>query len=183
MVHWASYITARVRWQLMMYLMLVPQKDWIYCDTDSFVVPAKYKKLFKKFIGEDYGELKLEGELKEFIINAPKTYRGITNQGKNKDAAKGMPKYSAAIAWRDGKAVFEGSISLYSTMKGRLLNKETGKHTRSIERRLSGPTSVRCGSYVEGVWTPRQICASFDPASVHVDIPKSVRERLQELHP
>lgn len=166
MVHWASYITARVRWILMNYLLRVPQEDWIYCDTDSLIVPAKYKQNFVDGLGEDYGQLKLEGELETFELRAPKTYRGKTKEGKPKEAAKGIPRKRTPEAWDTGTATYEGMRSFFYTMRGKLRGESFTSYSRTTKRRLSSPANIACGSFVNNRWQPLRVCAISNPVDI-----------------
>lgn len=170
LVHWASYITARARCMLMEYLMRIPEKEWIYSDTDSFIVPDKYESIFKSDVGDDYGQLKLEYHIaprqkfKSIEINAPKTYRIRKHQPGAKDVyhAKGMPARSVAAAFSKGKVTFDASRSLGVVMRGKFKKGERYRHT--VKRTLSNPYSVAHGKFIKGVWTADTVSDTFIPA-------------------
>lgn len=154
MVHWASYITARTRWLLMSFLLKVPQDQWIYCDTDSFIVESKAEKIFQKFIGKSYGDIKLECVFKTLNVMAPKVYIGYDGDGKSKVAAKGIPRRHREQAFKDRRAEFESTRSFMFNLKGKLKRNHPGVYSRSLTRELSGAHSIQCGSYENGIWTP-----------------------------
>lgn len=152
LVHWASYITARVRWQLMRYLLRVPRDEWIYCDTDSLIVPARYLSRFSEDIGEEYGMLKLEGEIERMRVEAPKVYCARFANGKEIFRAKGIPKRHVEEAYRHGAVEFEGSTGFIQIMRGKLLDRFDGRYTRITSRKLSTSDSVRVGFYHQNTW-------------------------------
>lgn len=168
MVHWASYITARCRWLTMSYLLRIPAEDWVYSDTDSFIVPDKYKGVYRNDVGEHYGQLKIEKRINfknkqamELEIRAPKTYRIKSGQGyKGKYTAKGIPKRVMVEAWKQGKVIFDASNSLGVILRGRFKKGERYRH--EVKRSLSNPYSVAHGRYIKGLWTADLIGASVD---------------------
>jgi hypothetical protein len=155
MVHWASYITARVRYILMGLLMRVPQRDWIYCDTDSIMIPKKYRPLFKDVIGKKYGQLKIEGVMDSVEIRGPKFYK--LRQGKKIIyRAKGIPRRQVSTAWEKGAVIYDAGHSLGVIMRSK---KRVGnKYVTRATRRVSTAGNVYCGAYIGGVWTPDIIC-------------------------
>ncbi len=154
MVHWASYITACVRCELMGLLMRVPREAWLYCDTDSIMIPLKYRAKYKNVIGKAYGQLKIEGKLDSVEIRGPKHYK--IKEGRTVTfRTKGIPRKQAAKAWTTGEAVYDAGHSLGVVMRGK--QKEGNKYITRTTRRCSSAGNVYCGSYVRGVWTPEAI--------------------------
>ena len=161
MVHWASYVTARARVILLDYLLRVPRNEWIYCDTDSFMVPVKYQKIFKNDCGVEYGKLKCVGIFSNVEIRAPKTYRVRKSNEPWRITAKGIPAKRAPVAWINGEAIFDASMSLGLVLKGRHL--EGSSYIHRVTRALSSPTTVTQGHYIHGLWTANRCCGSvFD---------------------
>ena len=90
MPHWAAFITANSRLNLLQNVYTVGPENCHYGDTDSITIKKGYGHLID--IGKDYGQWKLEKEWKEFRAIAPKVYAGVLADGRMMGAAKGMPR-------------------------------------------------------------------------------------------
>jgi hypothetical protein len=72
--------------------------DLVYCDTDSC-----YSETKRKDTGDGLGQLGVEGEYRDFVAFAPKTYTFIDpKSGRSSARAKGIPRADADMVRRFG---------------------------------------------------------------------------------
>ena len=107
----AAYVLSYARLRLQNYMRLVPEKDLIYCDTDSLVFFCRSKTPFK--CTKVLGEMKLESlENTVFEPYLPKTYRhGETYK------AKGVPKSCAKDFIEHGRAEYDLPFQLREAIR------------------------------------------------------------------
>ena len=86
---WAVFITANARLHLLRNIYENGVENVVYCDTDSITTR---KPLKSKYIGDLYGQFKLEKEWETFIAHAPKVYAGKVKGVGYRGAVKGIPK-------------------------------------------------------------------------------------------
>jgi len=133
---WAVFITANARIHLLTHIYRLGVDNVIYCDTDSITTT---KEIDLKYVGEKYGQFKLEKRWREFTAGAPKVYSGRLDNGKLSGAVKGIPKrlitdsdYQDLI---DGKIIEKTSTvipSFKTYIKGDRENKEMTRHSTDI---------------------------------------------------
>lgn len=133
--HIAAYVTACARAKLVRAIIKAGIENVVYCDTDSlFVTKDGYEKL-KDEIGVKYGMLKLEAQLEEVLLLAPKLY--FDKNGK-KNSIKGFPKkkleqlYNMIMSGKEPVIQFAGLNSCRNIMRN---NTSFGKTiSRSINK-------------------------------------------------
>lgn len=86
-VHWAAYLTAYAR-RVLYQRLREAGRAVVYCDTDSVYAE---RELGPNGTESDLGAWLCEGEYKDFVSLAPKTYRFIGDKGEVV-RAKGIPK-------------------------------------------------------------------------------------------
>lgn len=86
---WAVFITAQARLNLLEKIYELGVENVIYCDTDSITTT---KKMSAKYIGNAYGQFKLEKTWNSFRAIAPKVYVGDEKDNGMMGAIKGIPK-------------------------------------------------------------------------------------------
>lgn len=84
--HFAAYTTALARCKLVNAIMLAGHDNVIYWDTDSIFCNEEGAKKLNVLVGNRYGQLKIEQEIKRILTVAPKMYF------LDKKRAKGFPK-------------------------------------------------------------------------------------------
>lgn len=163
-IFWGSYITAKAREQLIRYLMLTPQSEWIYTDTDSIAVPRRFLKVYRPHLSSEYGKLKLEGKLITFDVRAKKVYRGQSADGTWIYRAKGIPRKLIREAFDTGTISYEQMVGLSVHIKGDIVSGDDKIFIKKATRTLSGPESCLSGTFRKGRWVPK-ICdhCGFDP--------------------
>lgn len=105
---WAVFITAHARIHLLKNIYNLGVENVVYCDTDSITTSSE---LDPAFIGDNYGQFKLEKEWDSFRAIAPKVYVGSLKSGEMTGAVKGLPKVKIGQEGY-GKLFEEGSISV-----------------------------------------------------------------------
>lgn len=102
----ASWITANARVTQLQPLLDMSGESLNYCDTDGFYSQAD-SSVYKQHFGKELGKLKLVDHIKQGEFTAPKTYFYETMEGKEKGAAKGLPRKSlqAVKDYLTGEAV------------------------------------------------------------------------------
>lgn len=96
-----SHITAFGRTYLWQFLNHY-EKEVLYCDTDSLVLPKKIDLTHIPF-GEELGKFKIEEEFKELVIKGLKNYEGITVNNKPIRKHKGVKKEAQKLTLWDTK--------------------------------------------------------------------------------
>jgi hypothetical protein len=96
----AAYVLSYARLRLFHFLKTVPEKDLIYCDTDSLIFFCRDKPPFP--ISADLGEMKLEQMGTFCRPYLPKMY-----QFGEKYKAKGVPKRKAEEFIKTGRAEYD----------------------------------------------------------------------------
>ena len=126
----------------------------VYCDTDSITTS---KPLNPEYIGDRYGQFKLEKEWETFIAHAPKVYAGKVKGVGYRGAVKGIPKRLIDEAGYK-ELINEGFInanilivpSLKTYMKGNRENK-------IMTRRSTDPKNAASWKIQDGVMKPIRI--------------------------
>ena len=102
----AAHVTGYGRIRLMEFMRQIPEKDLIYCDTDSLFFFSKNKTLpFQT--GSELGEMKMEGWGARIDVYAPKMY-SIDNVAK----AKGVPRAMAQKFITDGEVEYDAPYKM-----------------------------------------------------------------------
>lgn len=93
--HWAAWITACARMELLNVQVIAGNENFIYADTDSVtILPIGVDRLYKAgLVGNDYGQIKDEGEKRDYVVFGPKAYSWY-NEGADVPSVKmkGIPK-------------------------------------------------------------------------------------------
>ena len=105
---WAVFITAHARIHLLKNIYELGVENVIYCDTDSITTSST---LNPDYVGDDYGQFKLEKQWDSFRAIAPKVYVGSLAGGDMSGAVKGLPKSKIGEAGYQ-KLFDEGSITV-----------------------------------------------------------------------
>jgi len=159
-IHWASYITARARSNLLV------DENVVYCDTDSVI---RRGELSRELIdGTRLGAWKLEGRLKYGFFLAPKLYYLEMEGGKEQIKAKGINSKEWCreyLAWRDG------TIQINKTIRVK---------DNTVFKRISGEIFV---TSVEKVLRPRNIRRVWIDArkSTLIDSVAQYKEALMKM--
>jgi hypothetical protein len=106
----AAYVLSYARIRLFSFLKSVPEKDLIYCDTDSVIFFCKDEIPFP--ISKELGGMKLEGWGKRCKPILPKTY--IFDEIYK---AKGVPSRHAKTFIQTGKANYETPFKLKESIR------------------------------------------------------------------
>lgn len=89
---WAAWITAGQRCQIHRLAMMLGPDHVVYADTDSMVLTGA--EMPEERQGPAYGNWKLEAEVDEMVVLAPKTYAVRDKIGKTWAKCKGIPRRS-----------------------------------------------------------------------------------------
>ena len=151
---WAVFITANARLHLLRNIYENGVENVVYCDTDSITTS---KPLNPEYIGDRYGQFKLEKEWETFIAHAPKVYAGKVKGVGYRGAVKGIPKRLIDEAGYK-ELINEGFInanilivpSLKTYMKGNRENK-------IMTRRSTDPKNAASWKIQDGVMKPIRI--------------------------
>lgn len=106
---WAAYVTAWARLELLK--RMEECGDVVYCDTDSLFTHREMPT------GDGLGELKLEGEYEEGIIQNPKVYLLKSETGKPKTASRGIPIALAETFIHLGEVTFLKAVKLLEAIR------------------------------------------------------------------
>jgi len=93
--HWAAWITAAARLELLNVQEIAGNEYFIYADTDSVTIfPQAVDRLEKAgVVGGEYGQVKNEGIKERYVVFGPKAYAWIDPKDKlYKFKMKGIPK-------------------------------------------------------------------------------------------
>jgi hypothetical protein len=123
MPHWAAWITANARLELVKAAYATGIKNVLYGDTDSLTVIGEHCAVP---VGKDYGQWKIEARWSEFRALGPKMKIGKLATGQLKTTAKGLPakKITPQISnslLKDKSVIIEydRSPNLLSILKGK----------------------------------------------------------------
>ncbi len=86
-----AYVTSYARLMLQDFLRKVPERNLIYCDTDSIMFFHDPAKPLPFPISKELGAMKLEGIADRLVVHAPKIYE-MDRDGKTTYKAKGVPR-------------------------------------------------------------------------------------------
>jgi len=151
---WAVFITANARLHLLRNIYENGVENVVYCDTDSITTSAP---LNPEYIGDRYGQFKLEKEWKVFRAQAPKVYAGDEMEIGLTGAVKGMPK--RLLTETDYKELIDGGHvsanilvvpSLKAYMKG-------DRENKNMTRRSTDPLKAASWKLQDEVMRPIRI--------------------------
>ena len=138
---WAVFITAHARIHLLKNIYELGIDNVYYCDTDSITTSATMKA---EYVGNDYGQFKLEKEWDSLRVIAPKVYVGSLKGGQMSGAVKGLPKSKLgqegyATLFEEGSISVELSIlpSFKTFIKGNVETKVMERESTNIENSSS----------------------------------------------
>lgn len=150
--HWAAWITAHARLELVKIIDICGYDNFLYCDTDSVTClrPGSERIQASGIVGSEYGQVKHEATYIDWVSYAPKYYvaRGkrdlktgeITYTYPTK--CKGLPKKvtdeTVKRQLHEGEKVrvqWEGPTSYLAFM-------QTGKYSRNYNRTPTDPTKL-----------------------------------------
>lgn len=155
MVHNGSYVTARARWLLLKFMLMLPRERWLYCDTDSLLIARRDLRAYRKFLGSEYGQLKIDAEIDYREVRGPKAYKQKTPEGISYKI-KSIPAVLHARAWDGETVMLNASRSLGVVMRGKFKSEE-GRYVRQIKRVISDPRYCANGKFVNTVWQPERV--------------------------
>lgn len=135
--HWAAWITANARLELLNAQQTAGEENFYYADTDSITVaPSATENLVASgLVGQEYGQLKDEGKKTDWVCRGPKAYSYyyLNKEGKVELGVKmkGIPKKSLTdevklLIHTGGMPVvpFHVSRSFHSSLKSGTLGYE-----------------------------------------------------------
>ena len=106
--HWAAWITAGARLELLRLVEAIGPELVIYTDTDSVTAPREAIEAAigrgTISVGPAFGQVKIESRWHSYRVVASKVYRGVTMDGKRIRKAKGIRRADRAAAF-GGKVV------------------------------------------------------------------------------
>jgi hypothetical protein len=161
--HWGSYITARSREKLLGTVKSLGFEKVDYVDTDSIFMEDRFRGLMEPFLGNDYGNFKVEKEFSLFRPIAPKAYEYVKKDEfsfldkeksfgppSKKRVNKGVPLSTLSCPRTDAEEIeFIGHNSLVRMLRE---GKTVGQKT---ERKLAHSDNIQNGSFgASGKWVP-----------------------------
>lgn len=132
----AAHVLSYARIALFGFLKRIPERDLIYCDTDSIIFFCKDKLPFD--CSSILGEMKLEKMGVHCEPYLPKVYTFTDQTRKTDYKAKGVPKTKAKIFIETGKAEYDMPFKLRESIKfyhkGEIIG---GERKLSVWRKVS----------------------------------------------
>lgn len=133
---WAVFITAHARLKILHAVYSVGVENALYGDTDSITVRAGKSDSID--VGLEYGQFKREKGWLEFRAIAPKVYAGITENGRRKGAAKGLPKKAMIESkWAELLETGETTAGVMSLASLRVALQKGVAPAKQLERKSS----------------------------------------------
>lgn len=154
LTHWASHITAHARLRLAETMRAVGFANCDYCDTDSIFFEARYMERVRDYLGDQYGQYKVEKEFDIFQAVAPKAYKGILKNKKTLVKNKGIPSHLLLKQGGYDKVGIGGEVTyIQSNNLMQMLKKRKG-YGQAASRKVATEKSTTNGRMVEGRWQP-----------------------------
>lgn len=160
--HWAAWITACARMELLNIQEHAGNENFLYADTDSVTVleAGAQRLLASGLVGNEYGQVKDEGYKFDYVVFGPKCYFWRGSDGKVYCKAKGLPRTllnDQQLMERMHRG--ERPTLRFVTTKGLIPYMKCGTKQVNSSRRVTDPQNLRSWVLIGTLAVPTEIAA------------------------